>query len=612
IPLALLYLHKFFEDERPSSLFFFTLFYVLQVLANGYYGLFLTLYCGLLVLGMGWARGWLAAPRFWARWAVAGVVVVLLVGPFYYQYLVLRHEMGFVRTGYSYARLWSYLGAPSANVLYGDLLGAFDSPGSALFPGLTVLALAFFGLAEHWRGGRGPAWRGELLVRRVLGIVIVVDAIVIAYVALVAPIRCSILGVEITVSGTRKAEIVLLYTLLAGLVLHCGPAAIARWLSGMPERQRIYLGIAVLSVLFTFGPVGPYAFLYAFVPGFDGLRAASRFGVFVMLSLAVLAAYGLARLLRETTGRARVIAALLPPLLVCGEFLSVPMPMVEVPVKQAVPRVYRWLAEQEGDGPVVELPISRARERLRVYYSIYHWKKLVNGVSSYFPELYLEFEKRSRGFPSAQVVSDLEDLGVRYAVVDVDALEAESPGAQARLAALGERLRLVASFDRTRVYELLGRKEVLEPVSARRFESLDRRGWSVQAHPNARRAQRAIDGDPSSWWRVEPNAAEAFFQVDLAAEQWLAGVILKAARPREYPLGFRIEVSRDGTSWQRVAQDDAFRPPILGYLRPLEFRVALEFEAVLARQLRVLRTAGAETRHWSIAEIELIPAAPPP
>jgi hypothetical protein len=358
--------------------------------------------------------------------------------------------------------------------------------------------------------------------------------------------------------------------------------------------------------------MGPYAILYEFVPGFDGLRVASRFGVFAMLSLAMLAAYGLARLLRETTGRVRAIVAVLPPLLACGEFLSVPMPLVEVPVKQGVPKVYRWLAEQPGDGPVVELPISDWGDFRRVYYSTYHWKKLVNGASGYFPDLYRELQMRCRHFPSAQALADLENLGVRYAVVDVDALEAESAGAQDRLAALGERLRLVESFDRTRVYELLGRKEAPGPVSARGFESLDRSGWSVQAHPNEQEARRAIDGDPSSRWSVEANVAEAFFQVDLAREQPLAGLVLQAARPREYLSGFRIEVSRDGRSWQRVAQDDAFRPPIRDFLRPPEFRAVLEFEPVMASQLRIHRTAAAAKRRWSIAEIELIAAASPP
>jgi len=61
-----------------------------------------------------------------------------------------------------------------------------------------------------------------------------------------------------------------------------------------------------------------------------------------------------------------------------------------------------------------------------------------------------------------------------------------------------------------------------------------------------------------------------------------------------------------------MAQDDAFRPPIRDFLRPPEFRAVVEFEAVMARHLRILRTGAAETRHWSIAEIELIPAAPAP
>lgn len=50
IPLAFLFLHKFFEDESYKHLLLFTLFYLLQILANGYFALYLTLFSGLYIL----------------------------------------------------------------------------------------------------------------------------------------------------------------------------------------------------------------------------------------------------------------------------------------------------------------------------------------------------------------------------------------------------------------------------------------------------------------------------------------------------------------------------------------------------------------------------------
>src|SRR5208283_4317676 len=60
------------------------------------------------------------------------------------------------------------------------------------------------------------------------------------------------------------------------------------------------------------------------------------------------------------------------------------------------------------------------------YYSIYHWKKLVNGYSGFFPPLYLELMKLMPDFPSSNTISILRDLGVPYVVVHLDQYSADS------------------------------------------------------------------------------------------------------------------------------------------------------------------------------------------
>src|SRR5690606_32795960 len=69
---------------------------------------------------------------------------------------------------------------------------------------------------------------------------------------------------------------------LAAVLLSLGP---------VPESQGRELGVE-----------GLYAWLYAYVPGFDGLRAPARFAMVGYVFLMILAGYGLARLDRLRRG----------------------------------------------------------------------------------------------------------------------------------------------------------------------------------------------------------------------------------------------------------------------------------------------------------------------
>ncbi len=116
------------------------------------------------------------------------------------------------------------------------------------------------------------------------------------------------------------------------------------------------------------------------------------------------------------------------------------------------PELYKWLGEQEGDFAVAELPVDPTGYGVfarQVYYSIYHWKKLLVGYSGYQSD-----ENRSRlrrlneTFPEDRCLDELRDLSVRYVIVLEGRLEPE------KLEALRsqERLELVHRFDGISVY----------------------------------------------------------------------------------------------------------------------------------------------------------------
>jgi hypothetical protein len=146
----------------------------------------------------------------------------------------------------------------------------------------------------------------------------------------------------------------------------------------------------------------PYGFFYRFVPGFDGLRVPSRFGMVVAFGLAALAALGVAAI-RDERRRSRL--ALVAGALIAVEFLAVPLPIngnsttyerpglaplpASVGAGASAPPVYRFVASLAAPAAILELPFGEPAFDLRyMFYSTLHWKPLVNGYSGGAPADY--------------------------------------------------------------------------------------------------------------------------------------------------------------------------------------------------------------------------------
>ncbi len=458
IPLTLLFLHRSLEGGgRWRDVLAVGGFFTLQGLSGGYYAYYLTLSVA-FVLGVSlwlWGRpAWALVPRL----AVAGAASGLVLLPFLLPYVAVRQAFGFVRTfdevlAYS-ARLESYLAAPASNWLYGAATEAFRRPERMLFLGLVPLGLALVGVgARQPAGAASPAevpglasagsappdpphsragliraaaggLEGVVLVGLVLAVVGCLGGLTLA----LGPLRISShtvwrpLVMAAAVNGLR-------WGILGHRVPLASLEALRGWLGSAPWPP-IYAGLGLLAGLFSLGPALevaeggtavplPYLCFYQALPGFDGLRVPARLAILVLVALAVLAAFGVARLARRAPWGHAVSGVV--ALAIALEFLSVPIPLGHMPAE--VPPVYRWLAEQPGESVVVELPFpspSQAHwETRRLYYSTVHWKRLVNGYSGYFPPGYWERAERLQAFPGSEAVALLRELGVRYAVLHV-------------------------------------------------------------------------------------------------------------------------------------------------------------------------------------------------
>jgi hypothetical protein len=380
MPFALLSLYELMRRPRARHVAALVLFFCLQALSSFYYAILLALAVGGLGVG-----GWIFGIRDWETgksgtgrlgvraWylrrrtsivylLVAGVCCAVLILPFALPYFQVQQELGFERAladnePFS-ASLKQYVMVPPGSVVHGQWLPSDDTPIAGGYP---------------------------------------VDALFPGLVAVA-------LAVWGLIRGRDSMRWLYLALLLGSLVLSFGP--------------RLYLAPGQVAGL---KPTLPYAWLYAIVPGFKALRAPVRFDALVMLSLAVLAGYGVATLVR---GRAQGWLAGSGVLVLVGlvvlESLVWPASTAEaVPVGEEVPPVYGWLAEQ-ASGTVLELPMAFTPGGPQLeyqYLSTYHWRTTPDGYSGFIPPKHGQIVYEMERFPTERSVSLLQALGVRHVVV---------------------------------------------------------------------------------------------------------------------------------------------------------------------------------------------------
>jgi hypothetical protein len=126
-----------------------------------------------------------------------------------------------------------------------------------------------------------------------------------------------------------------------------------------------------------------------------------------------------------------------------------------------VPAVYGALAALPA-APVVELhfPYRRTDEHQHaryMFWSMWHWRPLVNGYSDFIPPDFYEIAVPINYFPDPASFRILQDRGVRYVIVHLDSYD-EGPIRDAMLARFppyGDYLRLVVEVENSRLYEIV-------------------------------------------------------------------------------------------------------------------------------------------------------------
>lgn len=259
--------------------------------------------------------------------------------------------------------------------------------------------------------------------------------------------------------------VVLLLLALATRVLYRRPP--------LDKTKLVYYFIGFVAVLFSCGyyiqltradssgPIGLWALFYEFVPGFSGIRAIGRYSIFFLLSASVIIALGLrtffVNYLKNDKKKILTVSFFIL-LFLFIEFGFTP-PKKYVPVI-GHPRVYDWVQKQNNANIYLELPLGlnyleNNWDAIYEYYSIFHFKKIVNGYSGYAPKAYEDLNQRLRhfDFQPADILA-AQQYGATHLIFHFDYYPASFKGKTLAWLGHSKLVKLVHQIDNDYIYEI--------------------------------------------------------------------------------------------------------------------------------------------------------------
>ena len=385
MPLTLFGFRRYFATDRVRALAGAGAAWTLQNLSCGYYLLF---FSPAVLLYLTWevlVRRRTIGRRQVAAVAATCLATALVTAPFLFGYAELRrHGFGprlLPDVEKFSADVYAYLtGDPKLDV-WGSVLRGFSKPEGALFPGVTVAILAAL-------GARLPRALAPLAV-----------------------VAIPLFGIHVPlIKMTSVSRTLGWMTVASGVILTASRSERQRLRAWTATPAAVLVIIAVSAAVLSFGPdvhargrriaeAAPYALLYEFVPGFDGVRAPARFAMIVILGLGALTAFSIRR----------PAAAAIAGTLIVLESLAIPMPLNQndtnysqrhlrpLPNRVSLDDsrdLYDFVARLPSPAAIVELPLGEPAFDVRyMFYSIRHWKPLVNGYSGGAPDDYGQLDQ---------------------------------------------------------------------------------------------------------------------------------------------------------------------------------------------------------------------------
>jgi hypothetical protein len=442
LALSLLFLLRFLDRGRRHDGALFGLFFVWNALANIHYAFFCAILVAVvLVYELLASSDPAVRRRFPASLLVLALAFVALL-PFLIPYRkasrLYRMERSEGEITVFSGRPVDFLTAGSQNKLYAPLTQKLGQAEGDFFPGLSVVALAAWGL---WRR-RGPRpverYRASDL-RRSLSRYF--DAAIAATLFLwmvsglfgrdhFGPIKLRDPGRLVFL-----AAVLLVVRLILAFPAWSRFASLGDFVRRMRigARAGLFVAVSAAGILVALGTHTPfYRFgVQTFGSVFRAIRVPSRGIVLFDLAIGVLAAWGLSRLAR---GRRWIVAGALA--VVAFEYRAFPVDVQ--PVEREPGPVYRWLAGVRLPGSVIEWPFATDAEVEYEFRSTAHWKPLVNGYSGFAPPRYQELAAMFAEKPiRAEIWNKISDAGACLLIVHPRAIPDEARGSYAGLLRAG-------------------------------------------------------------------------------------------------------------------------------------------------------------------------------
>jgi hypothetical protein len=424
--LTLLFLLRYLDGGRTRDAVLFAAAFAWNALCNVHYAF----YGGILVavaLAVAMLQGRGDRTR-WVGTLVAATAGSLVFLPFALPYREASALYGMRRYWgeiLAFSGRWTdFLSAGQRNRLYGPLTKAWRGPEGDFFPGLVPVLLAAFAVVRLRRAAKRPETSptpssprapGLRLVVRILDAVGVI--LVAAYVWAAARPGLEVGALRLRSPG--RIAVWLTIVVIVRLTLAFPARARSRNLPGffrsvgLDRTAVLLLVLGAVGVLYALGAHTPfYRFLFQTIRDVVGaFRSPARAIVLFDLSLAMLAAWGLALLLRGRPVRIRIAGTGVAVLLLIAEYRAFPLDPF-YPTTAAAPPVYAWLARTEVPGAVVEWPFGLLYDFDYVFRQAQHGRPILNGYSGFFPQTFRDLQAALDQRPiSESVFSQMGRLG---------------------------------------------------------------------------------------------------------------------------------------------------------------------------------------------------------
>ena len=121
--------------------------------------------------------------------------------------------------------------------------------------------------------------------------------------------------------------------------------------------------------------------------------------------------------------------------------------------------------------------------------------------------------------------------------------------------------------------------------------------WKLTASHRKEAVGAAIDGNLTSRYDTGTSQVPGmWFQIELPQEVILTGIELNSTpSPRDYPRGYKVELSTDGNTWGQPVASGRGSGPVTDII----------FNPAMAKFIRITQTGEVEGLFWSIHEMEL-------